>query len=258
LKSRLEEVPGGFYLDANNLTPLASNWGKKGIMTKTTQTALLLTTLSFGLASTLPAEQNRFYLNADVGGTHARDVELRDFFGQNIAANSTISLDPGIRVAVRAGYGLTDWLAAELETGISANNIDDITGATEANGSIANVPVLLNLRLHAPTHYRVSPYVGAGFGVASTVLDGDDIVLNTPPGTTRYSGTSADAVFAYQAFAGLRFAINDRMGLSLEYHFLHTEASSLSADLTVGPVTDRVRLGRTETHSVSVAFDFQF
>jgi len=227
-------------------------------MKKSTLAVMSLTTIGLCLAPTLQAEQNRFYLNADVGGTSARDVELRDFFGQNIAPNSTISLDPGIRVAVRAGYGLTDWLAAELETGISANNIDRITGALEANGSIANVPVLLNLRLHVPTQNRFAPYVGAGFGVASTVLDGDDIVLTTPPGSTRYSGTSTDAVFAYQAFAGVRFAINDRMGLSVEYHFLHTEESSLSADLTVGPVTDRVRLGRTQTHSVSVAFDFQF
>lgn len=202
------------------------------------------------------AEQNRFYLQADLGGTSASDVKLKEFFGQPLAANSEISLDPGSRLGIRAGYGLTDWLAGELETGFSANDIDSITapGVVQTDGSIANVPVLLNLRLHVPEKNRFAPYVGAGFGIASTILYGDDIWL----GAARFSGSAADAVFCYQGFAGLRFALNDQMGLSVEYHYFHAQASSLNADVTVGLPSDRVKLGRTETHSVSVAFDFRF
>lgn len=203
------------------------------------------------------ADQNRFYLQADVGGNSARDVDLRDFFGEpTLAPGSTISLDPGIRLGIRGGYGITDWFAAEIETGVTANDIESISGPTVAvaDGSLANVPFLLNARFHLPNGYRVSPYVGAGFGLSSTVLSGDDIII----GGTSFSGSAADVVFAYQAFAGLRFAINDHMGLSLEYHFLHAGSSSMDADLTVGTFSDTVKLGRTQTHSVSVAFDFQF
>jgi opacity protein-like surface antigen len=153
--------------------------------------------LALLLVTPVQAEQNRFDLQADMGGTSASDVKLKGFFGQPIAANSEITLDPGVRFGIRGGYGLTDWLAAEIETGVSANDIDTITGTgltvTEANGSIANVPLLLNLRLQVPEKNRISPYIGAGFGLTSTVLSGDDITING----VRYSGDSADAVFAW-------------------------------------------------------------
>ncbi len=230
-------------------------------MKKTILSVLTLTIIGSMLLPlpTALAEQNRFYLQADVGGTDARDVQLREFFGQPIAANSEITLDPGIRVGIRGGYGLTDWLAAEVETGVSANDIDSITGAIEADGSIANVPLLLNLRLQVPESYRVSPYLGGGFGLSSTLLNGDNITIAHPGGSTTLDGTTADVVFAYQAFAGLRFAINEAMGLSVEYRYFRSEKSNMDADLiTSGVPSDRVKLGRTESHMVSVAFDVRF
>lgn len=209
-------------------------------------TTLLLTTAS--------AEQNRFYVRADVGGTSTRDVELREFFGQAIVPNSEISLEPGIRVGVRAGYGLTDWLAAEVETGVSANSVESVSGAIVAEGSLASVPLLLNARLHVPDHERFSPYIGAGFGLATTMLTADDIII----GGTSFNGTTADAVFAYQGFAGVDFAINNHMSIGAEYRYFNAEPSNMTADITVGTPTDRVKLGRIETHSVTVAFKFRF
>jgi OOP family OmpA-OmpF porin len=218
--------------------------------------ALLLALFS---ATAATAEQNRFYLKGDVGGTSAKDVSLRDFFGQPITANSEIELDPGIRFSVHAGYGITDWLAAEIETGVMANDIDSITGAVEADGSLANVPLLLNGKLHLPERYRISPYVGGGFGLSSTILSGDNITIAHPGGTTTLDGTTTDVVFAYQGFAGVRFAINDDMGISLEYRYFRAGNANMDADLiTTGVPSDRVKLGRQELHSVSVAFDLQF
>lgn len=222
-----------------------------------TPNAVVPTLLSLTLmaaALTGHAHENRFYVAGEVGGASASDVRLREFFGQPLAPNAEIRLDPGIRLGIRAGYGLTDWLDSEIETGVTANNIDSITGATVSDGSLANIPLLFNLRLHTPDQSRLSAYLGGGVGCASTILTGDDLVI----GATKFDGTAADAVFAYQGFAGLRFAISDRMGLSLEYHYLHTEASNMSADLTVGVPSDRVKLGRTETHSISASVDFRF
>ena len=215
---------------------------------------LAITLIAALLTASASAEQNRFYLRGDVGGTSTRDVELREFFGQALAPNTEIELDPGIRFGIRAGYGLTDWLSAEVETGVTANRIKSITGALEAEGALANVPLLLNARLHLPDSSRVSPYIGAGFGLANTVLTGDNITI----GGTTLNGTTADAVFAYQVFAGLDFALNDRMSIGAEYRFFHAEPSNMTADLTVGTPTDRVKLGRVETHAVSVAFKFRF
>lgn len=218
---------------------------------------LLQASLGLGAAfvlTTASAEQNRFYLRADVGGTSTRDVELREFFGQALVPNSEINLEPGIRVGVRAGYGLTDWLAAEVETGVSANAIESVSGAIVSEGSLTSVPLLLNARLHVPDHERFSPYVGAGFGVATTVLTGEEIII----GGTSFDGTTADGVFAYQAFAGVDFAINDHMSVGVEYRYFNAEPSNMTADIAIGTPTDRVKLGRIETHSVSVAFKLRF
>jgi len=71
-------------------------------------------------------------------------------------------------------------------------------------------------------------------------------------------GSTAGVVFAYQAFAGLRFAINDRMGLSVEYHYFGTTASEMSASATVGTFSDTVQFGGTATHAATIAFDYRF
>ncbi len=202
------------------------------------------------------AEQNRFYLKADVGGTSSEDVQLREYFGQPIAVNSMIELDPGIRLGLRAGYGITDWLATELETGVTANNIEMITGAVQSDGSLAQVPFLLNLRLHVPDQCRFAPYAGAGVGLASTILTGDDIQI----GPLLFEGSAADTVFAWQAFAGVNFAINERLNLGIEYRYFRADPASVDADDFVGlpPPSDRIRLGRSETHSLSVALTLRF
>jgi opacity protein-like surface antigen len=201
---------------------------------------------------TSPAQQDRFYMKADAGVVVAKDVALQEFLGLTIPANSKISLDPGVRLGFRAGYGITDWFAGEIETGITANNIEDITGATEANGTFAKVPLMLNGRINLPNKYRVAPYFGAGAGIASTVLTANDIAF--PAGGM--NGSVTDVVFVYQAFAGFRIALGEKTALNLGYHYLNAAPSDMRTDDSL--VTDRIRLGRSETHAVTVAFEWSF
>jgi len=185
-------------------------------------------------------------------------VDLKEFFGEALGLNALITLDPGLRLGLRGGYGLTDWLAAEVETGMTVNTIDAIsTGGPvvlDSTGSIMNVPVLFSLRLQVPEKHRLAPYAGAGFGFATTILTGEDLII----GTTRLSGSATDVVFAYQFFAGLRFALNETMGLSAEYHYFHADESNMSVDAVSGVGSDTVKLGRTESHSFTVGFDWRF
>ena len=134
--------------------------------------ALCVLTVTQALNSA--AQQDRFYMKADAGVVAAKDVALQEFLGP-VPANAKISFDPGVRLGFRAGYGFTDWFAGEIETGIVANNIENITGASEANGTFAKVPLMLNGRINLPDKYRVAPYFGAGAGIASSVLTANDI-----------------------------------------------------------------------------------
>lgn len=199
------------------------------------------------------AEQGKFYLKADAGPALADDVDLNEFYGP-VLSGSKIELKPGVRIGLRGGYGLTDWLDAEVETGIIANEVDSITGATEDDATLSQFPLLLNLKFHCPKWDKLSPYLGGGVGVSTVVLYGDDIVI----GGTRMDGSSSGVAFAYQGFAGLRYAINDRMGLSLEYRYFGTSSSESDSDVTSGTISDELKLGTTGTHSITFAFDYKF
>jgi opacity protein-like surface antigen len=199
------------------------------------------------------AEKNHFYVDGEIGGAVTVDTQLKEFFGP-VLPNSEVTFDPGPWLGLRGGYGVTDWFDAEVETGFVANRIKSITGATETDAVLTNIPLLLNARFHCPALHRVSPYFGGGLGLSTTILSGDDLVI----GGTAMEGSVAGVVFAYQAFAGLHFAINDRMGISVEYHYFATTASEMTANVTVGTLSDTVQLGGTATHAATIAFNYRF
>ena len=136
-----------------------------------------------------------------------------------------------------------------------ANTIDSITGASEADAMLSNVPFLINARIQFPKFDLVTPYFGGGLGFSVAVLDADDIVI----AGGSLDGNMSDVVFAYQAFAGLRFKLNENMGLSLEYRYFATDSPEWEPDLVFGPAaSDKVRFGRIESHVFSITFDFRF
>jgi len=210
--------------------------------------------LTISLLSIARAEQGKFYVAADAGAVVTTDTGLEEFFGEPLAPNSELTFDPGFRLGVRGGYGVTDWFDAEVETGIMANKINSVTGASETDASLANLPLLINARFHCPAFHGVSPYFGGGLGMSTTVLSADALVI----GNTILDGSTAGIAFAYQAFAGIRFAINERMGLSLEYHYFATTDTEMEADVTVGTLSDQVRIGGTASHTATIAFDYRF
>jgi opacity protein-like surface antigen len=163
-------------------------------------------------------------------------------------------LNPGFRAGIQGGYQFCEWFAAEGELGFMANAVDSITGATRVHdASFANVPFLVNLRLQLPTRCPFTPYIGGGAGFSETIFDVGTIELNG----IEMHGSDADTVFAYQGFAGLRYAINARMGLSVEYRYFAADPGEWHGD-TFNTASDRLRFGRSQTHAFSIAFDYHF
>lgn len=216
---------------------------------------LRLSGASLALLVLMPAqaEKNKFYVEGDIGGAVTVDTQLKEFFGP-VLPNSQVKFDPGVWLGLRGGYGVTDWFDAEVETGFVANRIESVTLATETEAALTNIPLLLNARFHCPAFHRLSPYFGGGLGFSTTILSGDDLVI----GGTRLQGSVGGVAFAYQAFGGLRFAINDRMGLSVEYHYFATTSSEMRANSTIGTISDTAQLGGTATHAATIAFDYRF
>jgi len=61
----------------------------------------------------------------------------------------------------------------------------------------------------------------------------------------------------HQAFAGLRYRLNEGMGLSVEYRYLKTEAPEWDLEIG-GSAHATLAFGRIETHAFSLAFDYRF
>lgn len=202
------------------------------------------------------AQETRFYGRAELGGQVTQDARLLSFFGEAIAPGSVVKFDPGVRFAFAGGYRVTDWFAGEFESGVMANNIRSITGASLVDDAFfSNVPLLLNARFECPpTKCPVTPYLGGGLGLSVSAIDADRIDI----GGTTMEGNMSTAVFAYQAFAGIRYRLNDRMGLSLEYHYFATTDSSWEADITSGTFSRRMKMAGTQTHTATIAFDYRF
>ena len=194
------------------------------------------------------------YFKADLGGNVTKDIKLLEFFGP-VAPGSRVRLDPGVRVGLTAGYDLCDWFGFEGEFGAYGNRISAVTDSQRRDSCFfENAPFLANAKFHLPYYYRVSPYLGAGVGGSVSVLDVDHLEIND----ITLHGSSADVVFAWQAFAGLRFMINKHMGVAVEYRYFQADAPRWTADETFGTTTDQVRFGHAYTHSASVAFDWRF
>jgi len=198
--------------------------------------------------------ESRFYIGADAGGALTGDTRVKEFIGA-VDPGTKVRLDPGIRVGFVGGYRFTDWFSLEGETGVIGNNIKSITGASiDGDASLANVPFLVNARFQLPKgKCPVTPYVGGGAGGSASVLSFDHhIDING----NRLRGSDADVVFAYQAFGGLRYAINDRMGVGVEYHYFVTTGPSWSANGVGSP--DKISFAGTHTHAITASFDFKF
>lgn len=221
---------------------------------------LAVTGCALGVVGTLSAQAQStgFYVRGDLGGNLTPDVKLNDFFGP-VAKGTEVKMDPGLRAGVAGGYQFCQWFSAEAQVGFYGNRIDSITGATEVHdANFANVPFLVNVRLQYPNSSRFTPYIGAGAGFSESILDVGRITIPEANGTVSLHGNATDTVFAYQAFAGLRYALNDRMGLSLEYHYFGADSPSWTADFAQGTGSDSLSFGHVQSHAISLAFDFEF
>ena len=203
------------------------------------------------------------YVKAEVGPTITEDVTLTDFLG---LGGGKIEFDPGMRFGIGGGYSFADFVAIGGETGFSFNYIDSISGnfRGEGDSSIGQVPLLANVVFKLPNRTGLVPFAGAGAGLSFPYFYADDIVFDPTPGSpgngdeTIVDGSESDVVFAWQAFAGLKYALNDRMSLGLAYKYLHAESPEWEAEDVFTGLDSEISIGDLKTHAVTFIFTFKF
>jgi opacity protein-like surface antigen len=219
---------------------------------------LLLGSLAWGQSSAWAGEgQTRgFYVQLDIGGTVAEDVEVKEFLGP--LQGVEVEFDPGVRLDLAAGYEVTPWFAVELQTGFSALFVERLKGLPYVdvnNSSFSTVPMLVNVRFQYPNKSRLVPYVGGGAGGAISSFYADDI---TDYQNFVVDGADSDAVFAYQGFAGLRFQINEKMSAGVVYKYIVTKGASWDVDDYWGPSMGEISFDDVGAHAASAFFSMRF
>ena|SRR5664279_1508591 len=177
----------------------------------------------------------QFYFAANGGVSWVGQLGFKDASG-----SGTLKFDPGIRLDMAGGYQFTPWLAAELETGIIFNNASTTSkdGADKNDLYMTQVPLMANVTCQVPLASRLHPFLGAGVGAVKTSLENSNWLSNQQSGN--------DTTFAYQGFAGIRYEINSRMELGLEYKFFGTAEHKFEG------------LGGTRTQSLALSFLIRF
>jgi OOP family OmpA-OmpF porin len=181
--------------------------------------------------------------------------------GLAIVGNSDISLggvsgdaefDPGFAVGGAIGYRFEEWLRAEVNLSYRQADIDKLTalGYTLAGaGDAGAFTTLVNLYVDFKPRWPVTPYVGAGIGVALIDVDSDDAanVLIVNDDSTE---------FAWNVMAGAAWSVTDNVDLTLGYRYLSTKDVDLEwTEVGFGSGTMEVEFG---VHEVMFGARYNF
>ena len=189
---------------------------------------------------------SKMYVTADAGAAWQQNI--------NIKGNGQLDFNTGFRGDIIFGYNFCNKFSAELETGVIDNSINSIAGNSlssfGASADIYEIPILVNAIYRLPLKGGWTPYVGVGVGGAATYLTSQNVPLFGFGSHTSYSST--DFTFAYQAAAGLKYAVSENIELGIAYKFIGTTDHNWS-DNSVNFKTDG-----TLTHAVLASFTWKF
>jgi opacity protein-like surface antigen len=152
--------------------------------------------------------------------------------------NSTISSSTSFDLGV--GYQVNNWLrfdvtgeyrgGAQFQSLYMINDAGNTPGPTQLaefyRGNISSLVGLVNGYVDIGTWYGVTPYVGAGVGLARNTLSGmtdQGLVTFTSTGTSPsggYFGDGSKTNFAWALMTGLDFNVTQNLKLELGYRYL--------------------------------------
>jgi OmpA-OmpF porin, OOP family len=155
-------------------------------------------------------EAQGLYVSGDGGAAflpdlHAKDTSsgtLHERFGTGYAAGGALGYDTGNGARI------------EIDSTYTLSNLNRAGGSPD-NGHLDSTGVMVDGQVDLVHHAAVTPYVGVGAGYENVGANIDGI-------------NGHDWKPAYQAEAGLRSDVSDKVSVFGEYRFTQSEAQQLS------------------------------
>jgi opacity protein-like surface antigen len=183
-----------------------------------------------------------WYLRGDIGGRWGQLTGV-----QSVAPNpnpTDSSLGQGMIGSLGVGIK-SNWLRTDVTVDYASplNYQGTLASAGDTTAKIQATTALFNGYLDLGTWYRVSPYIGAGAGVAYVhVFDYAT--------TASFSGDTSRTQwnFAYAGMAGIAFAVSNNLMMDVGYRYLNF------GDVNTGAMTFR----NVAAHEVQVGLRWSF
>ncbi len=189
------------------------------------------------------------YVSVEAGPTFYQNGELKTFGGP---ASGSVHYRVGGMTDASIGYAFNQYVAAGVQFGVSGTTIDSIPNYSLRDAQFYNVPFLANVTFSYPIpHTFLTPYIGGGAGGSDSVFNPD----NMTDGVNYVTGSEDDVVFAWEAYAGLRFQLSPNMSLGIGYKYFATGNPNFSY-----PPSPNFNVGfrGVETHSIMASFTVTF
>jgi len=203
-----------------------------------------------------PAPPLGFYYKFDMGASLLDDANVESLFGP-VAPDTTMEFDTGFRLGLEMGYQVTPWFSGEFEIATAWNRVKSISGAYQDDADLGMLPMFLNARFQLPEDkFWIVPFAGAGVGGVATWLTIDDIQY----GARSLWGDASGMAFGWQAFAGVRFYVSEKVSVNLEYRYLYVFEPEMEIDYGYywNISSDEAALGDLKSHNLSLAVEFRF
>lgn len=213
------------------------------------------------------------YVRFGLGPAFFQDGNLKGFSFPSFNSSGTVfsgfngltgkvKYDVGASGAAAFGFAFNQYVALDVQTGYNWARINSVQNYYPNGSTMANVPFLANLTLSLPIphHTKIIPYIGAGVGGSDSVLDAHQFHPLNPASAQAYviSDNADDVVFAWQAFAGVRFMVNQNISLGLGYAFFMTGNPTFSYPLAFPPENLNVEFEGVRTHSIMFTLQANF
>ena len=208
--------------------------------------SLALAVATLGVSSAAMAQgYNGWYLGARGGVTWLEDSSTTV---GGVANN--IDYDRGYNIGGSVGYQFGGPFRLEAEVVYRKNDVDSYTlGGTRLTGAAgdgSSLALMVNGFYDFNTGTAFTPYVGLGIGYARISADG---ITATGLGATN---SDDDNKFAYQAIAGLAYALTPEVSLTADYRYFATQDPKFR--LSNGTTIE----GEYKTHNVMVGLMLRF
>ena len=166
------------------------------------------------------------------------DVTFTEFGGDTF--NDRVEFDPSINIGGTGGFdfgfvrleGELSYKRGEFSSINTANlTTGTTTRLTNLDGGLGALAMMFNCFIDLHNNTPVTPYFGGGAGFAALHIEDTFGTVATGPlagARTQVYFDDDDAVFAYQAGAGLEIALNRRLSLDLGYRYLATAQANFN------------------------------